>query len=205
MSAAGRILVVSGPSGAGKSTLIREVRQKVPDLGYSISHTSRPPRGQEKNGAEYHFVSKEIFQKMIDDGEFVEWAEVYQDLYGTSISSLKSQIAIGRDVIMDIDVQGARNIKDHFKDAILIYVLPPSLEILEKRLRARGTDDEKAIRTRLNKAVREIKNCVSYDYLLFNDKLEESVEELKSILIAERCRKSVRLAKAQTLFNLGPH
>ena len=205
MSAAGRILVVSGPSGSGKSTLIREVRQKVPDLGYSISHTSRPPRGQEKDGVEYYFVSKEIFQKMIDDGEFVEWAEVYQDLYGTSISSLKSQIVIGRDVIMDIDVQGARNIKDHFKDAILIYVLPPSLEILEKRLRARGTDDEKVIRTRLHKAAMEIKNCVSYDYLLFNDRLEEAVEELKSILIAERCRKSVRLGKAQTLFNLGAH
>ena len=205
MSAAGRILVVSGPSGSGKSTLIREVRQKVPDLGYSISHTSRPPRGQEKNGVEYYFVSKEIFQKMIDDGEFVEWAEVYQDLYGTSISSLKSQIVIGRDVIMDIDVQGARNIKDHFKDAILIYVLPPSLEILEKRLRARGTDDEKVIRTRLHKAAMEIKNCVSYDYLLFNDRLEETVGELKSILVAERCRKSVRLGKAQSLFNLGAH
>jgi guanylate kinase len=205
MSAGGRILVVSGPSGSGKSTLIREVRQKVPDLGYSISHTSRPPRGQEKDGVEYYFVSKETFQRMIDDGEFVEWAEVYQDLYGTSVSSLKSQIAIGRDVIMDIDVQGARNIKDHFKDAIQIYVLPPSLEILEKRLRARGTDDEKVIRTRLNKAAMEIKNCVSYDYLLFNERLEEAVEELKSILIAERCRKSVRLAKAQSLFNLGAH
>ena len=152
MSAAGRIFVVSGPSGSGKSTLIREVRQKVSDLGYSISHTSRPPRGQEKNGVEYHFVSKENFQKMIDNGDFVEWAEVYQDLYGTSVSSLRSQITVGLDVIMDIDVQGARNIKDHFKEAILIYVLPPSLEILEKRLRERGTDDEKAIRTRLKKA-----------------------------------------------------
>ncbi|NTV55674.1 MAG: guanylate kinase [Deltaproteobacteria bacterium] len=205
MSAAGRIFVVSGPSGSGKSTLIRELRQKVPGLGYSISHTSRPPRGQEKNGVEYHFVSKESFQKMVENGEFVEWAEVYQDLYGTSVSSLRSQITMGLDVIMDIDVQGARNIKDHFKDAILIYVLPPSLEILEKRLRERGTDDEKAIRTRLKKAGKEIKNCVSYDYLLFNDQLDQTVEELKSILIAERCRKSVRLSKAQTLFNLGPH
>ena len=205
MSAAGRIFVVSGPSGSGKSTLIRELRQKVPGLGYSISHTSRPPRGQEKNGVEYHFVSKESFQKMVENGEFVEWAEVYQDLYGTSVSSLRSQITMGLDVIMDIDVQGARNIKDHFKHAILIYVLPPSLEILEKRLRERGTDDEKAIRTRLKKAGKEIKNCVSYDYLLFNDQLDQTVEELKSILIAERCRKSVRLSKAQTLFNLGPH
>ena len=205
MSAAGRIFVVSGPSGSGKSTLIREVRQKVADLGYSVSHTSRPPRGQEKNGVEYHFVSRESFQEMIDKGEFVEWAEVYRDLYGTSVSSLRSQITIGLDVIMDIDVQGGRNIKDHFKDAILIYVLPPSLEILEKRLRARGTDDEKAIRTRLKKAGKEIKNCVSYDYLVFNDQLDQAVEEMKSILIAERCRKSVRLAKAQTLFNLGAH
>ncbi len=205
MSAAGRIFVVSGPSGSGKSTLIRAVRQKVPGLGYSISHTSRRPRGQEKNGVEYHFVSKENFQKMIDNGEFVEWAEVYQDLYGTSVSTLRSQITMGLDVIMDIDVQGARNIKDHFKDAILIYVLPPLLEILEKRLRERGADDEKAIRTRLKKAGKEIKNCVSYDYLVFNDQLDQAVEELKSILVAERCRKSVRLPKAQTLFNLGAH
>jgi len=205
MSASGRIFVVSGPSGSGKSTLIREVRQRVPDLGYSISHTSRPPRGKEKNGVEYHFVSRENFQKRIDSGEFVEWAEVYQDLYGTSVASLRSQITAGRDVIMDIDVQGARNIKDHFRDAILIYVLPPSMEVLEKRLRERRTDDEKTIRTRLTKAGMEIKNCVSYDYLLFNDQLDQAVEELKSILIAERCRKSVRLAKAQTLFNLGPH
>jgi guanylate kinase len=205
MIASGRIFVVSGPSGSGKSTLIREVRQKVPDLGYSVSHTSRPPRGKEKNGVEYHFVSRENFQRMIDSGEFVEWAEVYQDLYGTSVASLRSQITAGQDVIMDIDVQGARNIKDHFKDAILIYVLPPSMDVLEKRLRERRTDDEKTIRTRLTKAGMEIKNCVSYDYLLFNDQLDQAVEELKSILIAERCRKFVRLAKAQTLFNLGPH
>jgi guanylate kinase len=205
MSSAGRIFVVSGPSGSGKSTLIREVRQKVPDLGYSISHTSRPPRGQEKDGVEYHFVTKDKFQKMIDHGEFVEWAEVYQDFYGTSVSSLKGQLTLGLDVIMDIDVQGARNIKDHFKEAILIYVLPPSLELLEKRLRERDTDDEKTIRTRLKKAAKEIKNCVSYDYLLFNDKLDQAVDDLKSILIAERCRKSVLLHKAQTLFNLGPH
>ena len=150
-------------------------------------------------------MSRENFQEMIDKGEFVEWAEVYRDLYGTSVSSLRSQITIGLDVIMDIDVQGGRNIKDHFKDAILIYVLPPSLEILEKRLRDRGTDDEKTIRTRLNKAAKEIKNCVSYDYLLFNGDLDQAVEELKSILIAERCRKSVRLSKARTLFNLGAH
>jgi guanylate kinase len=205
MSSAGRIFVISGPSGSGKSTLIREVRQRVQGLGYSISHTSRLPRGQEKNGVEYHFLSKQAFQKMIDNGEFVEWAEVYQDLYGTSVSSLRGQITKGLDVIMDIDVQGARNIKQHFKDAVLIYVLPPSLEILEKRLRERRTDDEKAIRTRLKKAEKEIKNCVSYDYLLFNDQLDQAVEELKSILIAERCRKSVRLSLAQKLFNLGPH
>jgi guanylate kinase len=205
MSAAGQIFVVSGPSGSGKSTLIREVREKVLDLGYSISHTSRPPRGQEKNGVEYHFVSKENFQKMIDNGDFVEWAEVYQDLYGTSVSSLRSQITVGLDVIMDIDVQGARNIKEYFKEAVLIYALPPSLEVLEKRLRERGTDDEKAIRKRLKKAAKEIKNCVSYDYLLFNDELDQAVEELKSIVVAERCRRSVRLPKVQTLFNLDPH
>jgi len=205
MSVTGRIFVVSGPSGSGKSTLIRETRAKVPALGYSISHTSRPPRGQEKNGVDYHFVSRETFRKMIDRGDFVEWAEVYQDLYGTSVSSLKSQTQLGVDVIMDIDVQGASNMKSRFQEAILIYVLPPSLDILEKRLRQRGTDDEESIRTRLQKAAREIKHCVSYDYLLFNDELDQAVEELKSIVIAERCRKSVRLYKAETLFNLAAH
>lgn len=205
MSATGRIFVVSGPSGSGKSTLIRETRRKVPALGYSISHTSRPPRGREKNGVEYHFVSRETFRKMIDQGDFVEWAEVYQDLYGTSVSSLTSQVHLGVDVIMDIDAQGASNIKGHFREAVLIYVLPPSLDILEKRLRARGTDDDKSIRTRLKKAAKEIKNCVAYDYLLFNDELDQAVEELKSIVIAERCRKSVRLPKAQTLFHLGAY
>lgn len=205
MSATGRIFIVSGPSGSGKSTLIRAVSQEIPNLGYSISHTSRPPRGHEKDGKEYYFVTKENFQKMIDRGEFVEWAEVYQDLYGTSVSSLRSQLSIGLDVIMDIDVQGARNIKEHFKEANLIYILPPSLAILEKRLRERGTDDEKSIRTRLKKAAKEIKNCVSYDYLVFNDELAQAVEELKSIVVAERCRRSVRLSKVQTLYNLGPH
>jgi guanylate kinase len=205
MNAAGRVFVVSGPSGSGKSTLIREVKGTVPDLGYSVSHTSRAPRGKEKNGVEYHFVSREHFQEMIDNGEFVEWAEVYQDLYGTSVSSLRGQIAVGRDVIMDIDVQGARNIREHFREAILIYVLPPSMEALEKRLRERRTEDEKAIRTRLTKAETEIRNCVAYDYLLFNDRLDQAVEELKAIIIAERCRKAVRLAKAQSLFNLGAH
>jgi len=205
MSATGRMFIVSGPSGSGKSTLIREVSQEIPNLGYSISHTSRPPRGHEKDGKEYYFVTKENFQKMIDRGEFVEWAEVYQDLYGTSVSSLRSQLSIGLDVIMDIDVQGARNLKEHFKEANLIYILPPSLAILEKRLRERGTDDEKSIRTRLKKAAKEIKNCVSYDYLLFNDELAQAVEELKSIVVAERCRRSVRLSKVQTLYNLGPH
>jgi len=203
MRAKGRIFVVSGPSGSGKSTLIRETRAKVSALGYSISHTSRPPRGQEKNGVEYQFVTRENFREMIDQGDFVEWAEVYQDLYGTSVFSLESQTQLGLDVIMDIDVQGASNMKSRFREAILIYVLPPSLDILEKRLRARGTDDEESIRTRLEKAAKEIKNCVAYDYLLFNDDLDQAVEELKSIVIAERCRTSVRLAKAQNLLNPG--
>ena len=165
----GQIYVFSGPSGAGKSTLIRAVKQRVAGLGYSISHTSRPPRGQEQDGADYHFVGREAFRRMIDQREFVEWAEVYNDYYGTTFSSLKGPIDKGLDVMMDVDVQGAKNIQRTFKESVLIFVLPPSIQVLEKRLKERGTDDKKALEKRIEKASREIGNCVWYDYLIFNN------------------------------------
>jgi guanylate kinase len=199
----GQIYVFSGPSGAGKSTLIRAVKQGIAGLEYSISHTSRRPRGNEQDGADYHFVEREVFRRMIDQGEFAEWAEVYDDCYGTSFESLKRAIDKGLDVIMDIDVQGARNIKRIFKESVLIFVLPPSLQVLEERLKARGTDDEAALEKRVERASKEIGNCAWYDYLIFNDSLEEAVQEAGSIIIAERCRRAQRLAKAQTLFCLA--
>ncbi len=198
----GQIYVFSGPSGVGKSTLIRAVKQRIGGLEYSISHTSRGPRGQEQNGVDYYFVEREVFRGMIDQGEFAEWAEVYNDYYGTSISSLEGPIGKGADVIMDVDVQGAKNIKRIFKESVLIFVLPPSLQVLEKRLRERGTDDAKALKKRIERASREIGNCARYDYLIFNDLLKEAVQEASSIIIAERCKRSRRIAKAEEIFEL---
>lgn len=198
----GEIYVISGPSGAGKSALITGLREMLPDLGYSVSHTTRKPRGEEVNGIHYHFVDRDTFQGMIDKGEFVEWAEVYKDFYGTSFSSLQGQTGKDVDMVLDVDVQGARNLRKHFKDSVLIYVLPPSMEVLERRLRERGTDDEAVIRQRIKKAAEEIKNCAWYDYLIFNGNLEKAVEEAKSIVVSERCRKSRQLPKAESLFNI---
>lgn len=198
----GQIHVVSGPSGVGKSSIIQAVRQRIDGLGYSVSHTSRKPRGREVNGVDYHFVGREEFRRMIDQGEFLEWAKVYDDYYGTSRAGIQSEITKGLDVIMDVDFQGAKNIKKALSESVLIFILPPSLEVLKERLRLRGTDDEGVMRRRIEKATREIQNCVWYDYLIFNDRLEEAVEEIRSIIIAERCKRSQRLAKAGELFEL---
>jgi guanylate kinase len=202
MSVSGSIFVVSGPSGAGKSTIIRHVRGTVSALAYSISHTSRKPRGAEVNGVDYHFVSKATFMRMIEKGEFVEWAEVYADHYGTSVSSLEAPTSQGLDVIMDVDVRGAANIKARFKDSLLVYVLPPSVEELARRLRSRGTDSDEAVRARLDRAAGEIRNCLWYDYLIFNEELTHAVEEMKALIIGERCRRSRRLPKARKIFDL---
>ena len=171
-------------------------------LGYSISHTSRRPRNNEVNGNDYHFVDRETFNRMIDDGAFVEWAEVYSDLYGTSFSRLREQTARGSDVVMDLDSQGARNIKQHFKESILIYILPPSFEVLENRLRERATEDEKVVNTRIKKAYKELKDCTGYDYIIFNHDLHQTVEQVKSIIISERCRNSRQLPMVEKIFSI---
>ena len=202
MSAPGSVFVVSGPSGVGKSTVIRHVKEALSGLAYSVSHTSRKRRGAEVNGVDYHFVSRDAFTGMIEKGELVEWAEVYNDYYGTSVSSLEGPASQGLDVIMDVDVRGAANIKSRVKESILVYVLPPSLEELAKRLKSRGTESDEAIRARLGKASEEIGNCVWYDYLIFNEDLPAAVEEMKSVIMAERCRGSRRIPKARRIFDL---
>lgn len=202
MKTSGSVFVVSGPSGAGKSTIIRLVREAVPDLAYSISHTSRKPRGSEVDGVDYHFVSKEAFRGMMDAGGFAEWAEVYGDFYGTSLASLQGPTSQGLDVILDVDTRGASNIKARIKECILIYVLPPSLEELKERLRSRGTDSEEAVRVRLEKASEEIKNCAWYDYLIFNGDLAGAVDAMKSLVVSERCRRFRQLPRAREAFHL---
>ncbi len=195
--------MVSGPSGAGKSTIIKRLRKKMPDLGYSISHTSRRPRGEEVDGVDYHFVDREGFEKLIEQGAFVEWAEVYGDLYGTSLATLENMMASGVDVLMDVDSQGAMNIKMHFRDAsTLIYLLPPSLDTLKDRLRERGTDDDEVIESRMKKAGDELKECLNYDYLIVNDDLEKAVAEVEAVIVSGRCRKSRMLPKIKELFDI---
>ena len=197
------IYVISGPSGTGKSTIIDGLRKLIPDLAYSVSHTSRKPRGEERDGVDYFFVEREDFERLIRKGDFLEWAEVYGDYYGTSFSSLKGQVELGLDVIMDVDIQGAKNIKASFDESLLIYILPPSLEMLEKRLRGRGSDSEKAIKNRIEKAFKELTNCVWFDYIIFNDDLDQAVNEAASIVNSEKCRKARQFSKVQRIFQIS--
>lgn len=196
----GQLFVISGPSGAGKSAIVSALRERIDRLGYSISHTSRSARGVEKNGTDYHFVDKETFEDLIEAGDFVEWAEVYNDYYGTSFAAINEQIASGIDILLDVDAQGARNIKDHFENNVLIYLLPPSLDVLESRLKARGTDTESILRMRLKKAANEIKECTWYDYIIINDDLEKAISEAEAIIVAERCRAARQEQAVKNIF-----
>jgi guanylate kinase len=185
----GDIYIFSGPSGAGKSSIIAELRKRTAGLGYSISHTSRAPRPNETDGVDYHFISENDFIKMRETGAFVEWAKVYDHLYGTSVSSLKTETDKGLDIILDIDSQGAKNIKANFKDSILIYILPPSIETLKQRLNTRASDALEVINNRFNKAVDDLKESSWYDYLIINDDLVKAVSEAQSIIVSSRCRR----------------
>ena len=199
----GQLFVISGASGAGKSTIVKALIDRIKGIGYSISHTSRKPRDSEKDGVDYHFLDRGRFKTMIKSGEFLEWAQVYQAFYGTSYSTLDEQRKKGLDVILDVDSQGAGNIREQLENTVLIYVLPPSLEALEKRLRHRGMDDENVIKTRMETAVDEIEMCVKYDYIIINDDLEEAIEKTQAIIISERCRLSRQSAKLKELFNIS--
>lgn len=197
----GQLFVISAPSGAGKSSIINALRDGIKPLGYCVSHTSRDPRSTEVNGVDYHFVDRETFSRMIEAGAFVEWAKVYDDFYGTSFSSINEQTKLGIDVLLDLDAIGAGNIKRHFENSVLIYVLPPSLQVLEKRLRERGTDDERVIRTRMDRASQDIKECAWYDYIIINDDLNKAIEEAGSIMVSERCRTARQMARAKQIFD----
>lgn len=186
----GLLLVLSAPSGAGKTTLSHRLMQDLPDGALSVSYTTRSPRGQERDGKDYHFVDVATFQQKIERGEFIEWAEVYGQFYGTPRAPVDEARARRGVVIFDIDVQGGHAIKRRFPDAVLIYILPPALEELERRLRERKTDSDETIRRRMLAARSEIeRGCTSYDYLVINDDIERAFLELRSVVIAERCRR----------------
>jgi guanylate kinase len=180
------VYIISAPSGSGKSTLVERVRETVLRLDFSISYTTRFPRGSEQNGREYFFISRSEFEKMIQAGEFLEYADVFGNYYGTARRFLREAQQQGHDLLLDIDVQGAEKIKLELAQAVSIFVLPPDRRELEKRLRHRSLDAEDVIQRRLVTASREIEKFGEYDYILVNDRLEDSTAALEAILLAER-------------------
>ena len=184
------VFIISAPSGSGKSTLVNELRKLVPGLDFSISYTTRRPRGSEQNGREYFFVPIQDFEEMLARGEFLEHANVFGNYYGTARRFLEQAQAAGHDLLLDIDVQGAAQIKRKIPDAVSIFILPPDKKTLEWRLRNRSLDTEEVIQRRLLTAAKEIENYKTYDYILINDRLEDSIDELKAIVLSERLRRS---------------
>jgi len=188
--AKGIFIIVSAPSGAGKSSLCQRLMQAYPEIKFSVSYTSRPPRPNEVNGKDYHFISRKEFKDRIDQGEFVEWVENYGHLYGSSRNVMKEFIQDGRDLLLDIEPRGAKKIKQEFKGGIYVFVLPPSRSELLKRLEKRGHETDEVIQKRFRQAENELKEISWYDYVIFNEDLETAVNQLTSIYIAEKCKRS---------------
>jgi len=193
------VIVVSAPSGSGKTTVLARVLRELGGIRFSVSHTTRSPRGAERDGVEYHFVDRAAFARLRDEGGLLEWAEVHGNLYGTGVAEIEKARAAGVDILLDLDVQGAAQVRRRIPDAVTVFVLPPSYEVLERRLRGRGQDDEAAIRRRLAAAGREIGAFENYDYAIVNEDLDACVEELKSIVRAARCRVAVVGERARAI------
>jgi len=190
MSKKGLFIVVSAPSGAGKSSICQRLLTACPELKFSVSYTSREPRPNEINGKDYYFISRDEFQKRIDQNEFVEWIENYGHLYGTSIKTMEDFFEKGNDLVLDIEPRGAKKVKQKFKKGIFIFVLPPSRGELLKRLEKRGHETDEAIKTRFAQAESELKEISWYDYIIFNEDLETAASQLIAIYVAEKCKRS---------------
>ena len=186
----GLIFILSAPSGAGKTTLVKGVMEQLPGLRFSVSFTTRLPRPNEKEGEDYHFVSHSVFQKMLERNEFLEWAEVLGNRYGTPRPDLKKLRSEEMDLILDIDTQGTKKVLKEVDQPILIYLLPPSLKVLRERLMQRGFDSLEMVKFRLSNAKKDMEEASGYHYVVVNERMEEAIEKLKSIIIAERCRRS---------------
>ncbi|MBQ8171070.1 MAG: guanylate kinase [Oscillospiraceae bacterium] len=186
----GLLFVVSAPAGCGKDTILEQVLAKTENVGYSVSATTRAPRPGEVDGVHYHFHTRESFEQMIKDGAVLEYTEYIGNYYGTPRKAVEDMLAQGKDVILKIEVEGAMNIKKLFPECCLVFILPPSMAELERRLRKRGTEDEETILRRTAQARNEIGTAVNYDYFVVNDALEEAVDDLIAVIRAEKCRKA---------------
>jgi guanylate kinase len=186
----GILFVVSSPSGGGKGTLIQRVLGRLQNLSYSVSYTTRKPRNGEVHGREYFFVSREEFSQMVAKNDFLEWATVHSHLYGTSRTQVAHDVSLGRDIVLEVDVQGAASIRNLIHDAVSVFILPPSLEVLRKRLIARGTDSDEELGVRLRNAPEELKAYKTFDYVIINDDVEQAAAKLMAIIEAERLRLS---------------
>src|SRR5687768_12208210 len=195
----GQLFVVSAPSGTGKTTVVERLVQVVPDLALSRSYTSRTARAGESNGVDYNFVTRSRFEEMIAAQEFLEWADVFGNLYGTCAVDTERDLARGQDVVLVIDVQGARQVRQRYRDTVGIFVMPPSFEVLEQRLRGRSKDAEDAMQRRLRTARNEVAAFSEYDYVIVNDELNACVDRLRAIVLAERARLEAVQAEAERI------
>jgi len=193
------LFIVSAPSGTGKTTLVERLVKVIDGLKMSRSYTSRPPRGDEVDGVDYNFLSRSAFENMVAEGKFLEWADVFGNLYGTSAADTRRCLDSGQDVVLVIDVQGARKVRTRGLPHVAIFVLPPSYEVLERRLRGRSKDSEDAIRHRLRVAREEVSAYKEYDYLVINDEFDACVERLRHIILAERAKLDSMRDRAETI------
>jgi guanylate kinase len=201
---AGMLFVISSPSGGGKGTLIRRILKSVPHLGYSVSWTTRSPRAGERDGVNYHFVSVEEFERMIERGGFLEWARVHGRLYGTTREAVERETLAGRDVILEIDVQGAAAIRRSMQDAVQVFILPPSFEVLRERLRGRQTETPADLSVRLSNARAEVERYTEFDYIVLNDEVTRAAAQLASIVYAERARRERQQGLARRVLETFP-
>ena len=201
------LLILSSPSGAGKTTLTRMLLSQCPELRFSVSHTTRAPRANEVDGRDYHFVDRRHFEEMIAAGSFLEWAEVHGNLYGTSNAEIERARATAgwRGMIFDIDYQGARQIRAKVPEVLGVFILPPSMAELERRLRGRASETEEVVQKRFNVALREIEHYAFFDYIIVNDALDAAFDQLRAVILAERARRTRRASLAEELLRERKH